>query len=203
MAGAVFCCCYLFIFPLFGFFVWMTVKFFYSIISAETYTEAFSDFFPYFFSWIVYFFHLFFVGLTNVLPYILLFGLCQLFWGFIANKVLELKKLKIELMLEKVSPKLEYYIGKMKIMRQTLLMVFGFLLGLRFLTWFFFHNSFVMEIFAYANVGMLMAFLMIENSKEANEEQKTVLYNFVMIFISSLIIDDTFQMLTGYRFLFL
>ena len=93
----------------------------------------------------------------------------------------------------------------MKIMRQTLLMVFWFLVGLRFLTWFFFHNSFVMEIFAYANVGVLMAFLLIEKNRETtdNDKTRTLLYNFMMIFISSLIIDDTFQMLTGYRFLIL
>ena len=210
--GLCFCCAAIGTVTMFGILVWMATKLFYSISYSNSYYEAFFDFISYFYSWFVSVFNFFLSGTIffawNILPYFLIFALCQTFYDFIIKKIQELKKLKIEMMMDKASPRLDYYVDRMKIMRITLLMIFGFLVGLRFLTWEFFQNSFVMEIFAYGNVGLLMAFLMTEKNREAYDHnnintKRTLFYNFVLIFISSLIIDDTFQMLTGYKFLFL
>ena len=207
--------CFLFvIFPIMGILALLHLlvcKFFYLIFFAASYSEAFSEFFPYSYSWILAYYHYFLAGtiyfFCEVIPHLFVFILCQVFYGFITKKIQELKKLKVDLTIDKVCPKLDFYVERMKIMKQTLLRVFGFLVGLRFLTWVFFHNSFVMEIFAYGNVGVLMAFLLTERTRNENDSQnltnRALLYNFVLIFFSSLIIDDTFKMITGYRFLFL
>lgn len=171
--GLCFCCVAVGVIMMMGLFGWMATKLLYNISSSNSYYEAFVDFFSYFFSWFVSVFNFFLSGTIfffwNIFPYFLVFALCQIFYEFITIKIQELKKLKIEMMMEKTSPKLDYYVDRMKIMRETLLMIFGFLVGLRFLTWEFFQNSFVMEIFAYCNVGFLMAFLM----TEANEKIST------------------------------
>jgi len=108
--------------------------------------------------------------------------------------------MKHEMLEEKDSPILNFYVERMKIMKETLFYIFGFLIALRFSTWMFFQNSFIMEIVAYTNVGILMALLLTE---ESQLNQKWFIYNCALIFVSSLIIDDSFQMLTGYKFLFL
>lgn len=185
------CLCCLFLFatsgiPLIG---WILFHLFSSIHYANSYTEGLIDFLFYLYSWIIY-----------LIPHCLVLGICYKFYLYIFKKNDYLKKMKHEMLEEKDSPILNFYVERMKIMKETLFYIFGFLIALRFSTWMFFQNSFIMEIVAYTNVGILMALLLTE---ESQLNQKWFIYNCALIFVSSLIIDDSFQMLTGYKFLFL
>lgn len=181
-----------------------------SLYYSQTYTEGFYLFWVYFYDttiWVissvlkaVKYCFVFFV--INILPYIIVISICCVGLFHLAERLKKLKIQQKQMREEKKNPSLNFYVENLKIMRTTLLYIFGFLLMLRFTTWMFFDNSLLMEIIAYINIAYLMSVLMVKGAILQNH-RNMLIYNFFLIFVSSYIIDDTFHMLTGHNFLFL
>ena len=99
---------------------------------------------------------------------------------------------------------LNFYADRLKKMKSILLKIFGFLIVLRFFTWFAFPDSLIMEVVTMVNVGILMGMVLIAKWQRKNkynwlnnEERDVLVYNCILIFISAFIIDDIAGMMTG------
>ena len=98
-----------------------------------------------------------------------------------------------------------FYVARLKKMKYILLMIFGFLIALRLITWFGFPDSLIMEVVTMVNVGILMGMVLMGKWQRKNtnvrwltiEEREILVYNCVLIFISAFIIDDVAGMVTG------
>ena len=136
------------------------------------------------------------------MPYIFILVINQKFYEIIIRKIAILKKIKKEMNNEQKS--LQFYVKRLKIMTNTLIYIFGFLIGLRLVTWYVFSDCLLMEVITYVNVGFFLTLLMLRGDFNSKEQQNKgiFLYNCILIFLSSFIIDDVIHLLTGYKFLY-
>ena len=139
----------------------------------------------------------------NILPYGIIIGCCYFFDFYVFDQILTLSKLKSE-MAWKENKDLSFYADRLKKMKSILLKIFGFLLALRFVTWFAFPDSLIMEVVTMVNVGILMGMVLIGKWQRENRynwlnnaERDVLMYNCILIFISAFIIDDIAGMMTG------
>lgn len=211
--GLVFCCCSIILLPFCTGLLFTILSYFFSAFNgSETFTEGlwvFGEKIYYFSSYFFWklsdlFFFLLYYFVFWVLPYAIVIAVCGKFHQFIYDKIQQLREKKREMITQTNAPSLEFYVNNLKIMRTILILIFGFLIALRFLTWLLFENSLIMEIITYINIGILMTFLLMKEDMMINTQtQQTFAYYFFLIVLGSYIIDDMFHMITGYKFLFL
>lgn len=99
------------------------------------------------------------------------------------------------------------YIARMSEMKMLLFSIFGFLFVLRFVTWFFFPESLVMELAMTLNVGVLMSMILMWKVPKqdlnryvnmwSQQDEQVFASNCFLIFVSALIIDDFCGVISG------
>jgi len=213
MAGALFlccCCCGIFSITPLIILLLIIVNFFTSFYYATTYYEALWEFLDYVFSlftnvfwkvWEAIYFLTIYIT-YDIIPYICVLVIITKFYEFIIQKIAILKRNKKEMNKEQKS--LQFYVERLKIMSYTLLYLFGFLIGLRLVTWLVFSDSFLMEMITYVNFGFFLSLLMFRGdfTIKVPQNKGIFVYNCALIFLSSFIIDDVFHLLTGSKFLY-
>lgn len=142
----------------------------------------------------------------NILPYGVIIGCCYFFDLYVFDQILTLSQLKSE-MIWKEKNDLRFYVERLRKMKSFLLKIFGFLIALRFVTWFAFSDSLIMEVVTMINVGILMGMVLIgkmhrnDRNNRYNwlnsQERDILVYNCILIFISAFLIDDFVGMITG------
>lgn len=139
----------------------------------------------------------------NVFPYAVIIYACYKFDQFMYDQIVKFRNLKNEM--NKYAAQQKYYVIRLKDMKLILLYIFEFLVVLRFVTWYAFSDSLIMEVVTIFNVGVLMSMVLMGKVPiikdlpliNRRREEEIVVYNCFLIFISSFIIDDLVGMVTG------
>ena len=194
------CCCSCICFVVFPM-IYTVLVYFLSFFFGDFATTSFGWFSYFFWKFWSFLYFLLKYFILYLLPYIAIITLCVKFHNFIHEKIITLKKKKKEMVLSKNDNNLNFYIGNLKIMRNTLFYIFGFLIALGFLTLFAFKDSLIMDMLTFVNIGILMGQLLVKEEKTHStrytEYKEIFAYNCTLIFISAFVIDDAFRLITG------
>ena len=140
-----------------------------------------------------------------ILPYIFIGCGCHQFLSYIFDKIFELKALRDNMMKRKDDVKLEEYVKNLDIMKKTIFSIFGFLFLLKVIQQLAFQDSLIIQILIYLSVGVLLGLLLVGGTVgkvNIHRRDELLIYNCILIFLSSIIIDDSFQILTGIKIIF-
>ena len=115
---------------------------------------------------------------------------------------MQLKDLKLQLMKQAKNANLEFYRNKMSIMKNTLLMIIGFLFVFGVISFCLFSESLLMENILFFNIALIFTTLLEVNTNESpNRLSKNANFfiNFAMIFLSTFVVNDLFYWMTGIK----
>lgn len=137
-------------------------------------------------------------GIPNIIVAIISYN----FFLYIRKKIMQLKDLKLQMMKQAKNANLEFYRNKMSIMKNTLLMIIGFLFVFGVISFCLFSESLLMENILFFNIALIFTTLLEVNTNESpNRLSKNANFfiNFAMIFLSTFVINDLFYWMTGIK----
>lgn len=145
--------------------------------------------------------------LLYVFPYGFIICICFKFQENHLKEVKKISQLKKELVKFQKTPLLQFYVERMKIMKKTLYLGFSFLIALRILCYFAFNDNIMMEIISYTNAAIFLSILIMRNYSESGPRSQIkynelIFYNFVLLFINLIVLDDFFHLFSGNSILF-
>lgn len=145
--------------------------------------------------------------LFYIFPYGFVGFICAKFQENHLKEVKKVSQLKKELVQYQKTPLLQYYVERMKIMKKTIYLGFLFLIALRVICFYVFNDDIIMEIISYINAAIFLSILMTRRSydPDARSDYKyneLIIFNFVLLFINLIILDDFFHLYSGNSILF-